>query len=189
MVQFVLGPATSPSLPPQGDCLKFPKWIHPISCPHPQIQDGVIKKVGFALPFCSFWHQPVFRNSEIYANICWKDAHFEDHLLPNCLGHLHGSQGGFQRISHPCYSDKKKNQVLSLVGCVCLWFHIWWGFYFTYTRIPMWVFFFCPLIAVMQIESKRKMHSGPKGRKYLQPEKWHVNEWPDIHKANIFSCM
>lgn len=75
-------------------------------------------------------NKSTFRNNEINANICWKDAHFQDHLLPNYLVHLYGSQGGFQRVSHPCYSDKRRKWVSSLVVCACV-------FHLVHTRIPM----------------------------------------------------
>lgn len=151
-----------------------------------------MKEMVFALSLCSFWRQSAFRNNEINANVCWKDAHFEDHLLPHCLGHLHGSRGGFQRVTHPYYSDKRKNQVLSLVLCVyvCAWFNILWGFHFTHTRLPMWILFFCPLIEVMQIELKMKNTFRSKMERIFTTRRVTYKCLSEIHKANVvFLCM
>lgn len=125
---------------------------------------GTIKEILFPLSLCSFRHQWALRNNEISANIHWKDAAcFEDHLLPNCLGHLHGIQGGFQRVSRPCYWDKRETQVFSVYVYVCVWFNIWWGF------IPHKNshvnFTFLSLIEVVQIESVVKTVSRLKEKK------------------------
>lgn len=149
---------------------------------------GAIKEMVFALSLCSFWHQSAFRNNEINANICWKDAHFEDHLLPNYLGHLHGSQGRFQRVSHPCCSDKRKNQVLSLVVCLC-------GLTFDEASVSHTHDSHVTLIFLSFNWSDASWNKGgkciniQKRKNYLQPEKWHTSVSSHVHKANVFLCM
>lgn len=97
MVQFLLTPITA-CLTPNKNRLKFAKWSQNpsnVTSSSWNTGQGVIKEMGFALSFFSSWHQSAFRNNEI---ICWKDVYFEDHLLPNCLGHLHRSQRGFKEF-------------------------------------------------------------------------------------------
>ena len=97
MVQFLLTPITA-CLTSNKNHLKLAKWSQipsNVTSSSWNTREGAIKEMGFALSFCSSGHQSALSNNEI---ICWKDVHFEDHSLPKCLGHLHGSQGRFKEF-------------------------------------------------------------------------------------------
>lgn len=170
MVQFLLTPITA-CLTPNKKHLKFAKWSQNpsnVTSSSWNTGEGAIKEMGFALSFCSSGHQSTLSNNEI---ICWKDVHFEDHSLPNCLGHLHGSQGRFKEFLTLVTQIKGRTRCwIWLCVCVCVWFNIWWSFHFMDTGVAMWVLFFV-FFKVMQIEPKIKLHSDTKRRKYLYPEK------------------
>ena len=188
MAQFGL---TQPParLTPKKDSLQFPKWSQNssnITFSSWNTGQGAVKEMAFALSFCSLWLNQPLEITKSMQTFVGKMPTLRIICYLTALVVYMDPREDF-RVSHPCWSDKRKSQVLSLVVCVfvcvCVyvWFNIWWSFHFTYTRIPMWVLFSCPLIEVMQIESKTKMHSDPKGRKYLQPEKWHKSVWPHVH--------